>query len=74
VEERSLNRGDEDEFLVHGEKKGRDREVAGDYSIPYITTFLLLGMDRGAAEVALSAVTGSLVRNRLLLLLLCGCA
>jgi hypothetical protein len=25
-------------------KRGGDREAAGDYFIPYITTFLLLGM------------------------------
>jgi hypothetical protein len=27
-----------------GEKKGGDREAAGDGFIPYMTTFLLLGM------------------------------
>jgi hypothetical protein len=54
----SLYRGDEEEFLVHGEKRGGDgeeflvhgekmrgdREAAGDDFIPYMTTFLLLGM------------------------------
>jgi hypothetical protein len=40
----ALYRGDGDGFLVHGGKKGEDREAAGDDFIPYITTFLLLGM------------------------------
>jgi hypothetical protein len=41
----SLYRGDGEEFLVHGEKKGGDREAAGDDFIPYMTIFfLLLGM------------------------------
>jgi hypothetical protein len=44
VEERFLYRGDGEEFLVHGEKKGGDREAAGDNFIPYKTIFLLLGM------------------------------
>jgi hypothetical protein len=49
----SLYRGDGGKFLVHGEKRGGDREAAGDGFIPYMTTFLLLGWDRRAAEVAL---------------------
>jgi hypothetical protein len=40
----SLYRGDGGKFLVHGEKKGGDREAAEDGSIPCMTTFLLLGM------------------------------
>jgi hypothetical protein len=39
----SLYRGDEEGFLVHGEKKGGDRETAGDGFIPYMATFLVLG-------------------------------
>jgi hypothetical protein len=35
----SLYRGDGEEFLVHGEKKGGDREAAGDDFIPYMTIF-----------------------------------
>jgi hypothetical protein len=36
----SLCRGDEDGFLVHGEKKGRAiSESAGEGSIPYLTFF-----------------------------------
>jgi hypothetical protein len=44
--------------LVHGEKKGGDREAAGDDFIPYMTIFFFFcywGWDRGAAEVALTA-------------------
>jgi hypothetical protein len=44
----SLYRGDGEEFLVPGEKKGGDREAAGDGFIPCITTFLLLGMGKGS--------------------------
>jgi hypothetical protein len=40
-----LYRGDGEEFLVHGEKKGGGREAAGDDFIPYIATFLLLGRE-----------------------------
>jgi hypothetical protein len=38
-------------------KRGGDREAAGDDFIPNMTTFLLLGWDRGAAEVALTFLT-----------------
>jgi hypothetical protein len=40
----SLYRGDGGKFLVHEEKRGVNREAAGDGFIPYMTTFLLLGM------------------------------
>jgi hypothetical protein len=44
----SLYRGDGEGFLVHGEKKGEDREVAGDGFILYLTTFLGLGRGSGS--------------------------
>jgi hypothetical protein len=43
-------------LLVHGEKRGEDREAAGDGFTPYMTTFLGLGGDREAAEVALTPI------------------
>jgi hypothetical protein len=56
----SLYRGDGEEFLVHGEKRGGDREAARDGFIPYMATFLVLpywGGDREAAEVALTTLS-----------------
>jgi hypothetical protein len=38
----SLYRGDGEEFIVHGEKKGGYRKSVGDDFIPYMTIFLLL--------------------------------
>jgi hypothetical protein len=48
-----LYKGGGEGFLVHGEKKGGDREAAGDDFIPYMTIFCYWGLDRKAAEVAL---------------------
>jgi hypothetical protein len=51
----SLYRGDGEEFLVHGEKKGDYRESAGEDFISYMTIFHYWGGDREAAEFALRA-------------------